>query len=225
MAPSKYLGLSHALLDPAYNCTAICTRKLQHSLAQVPARIHKPRTGVALPQRVSPRATSSRTPAVSPSPFTPAGGPRQPAPLSSSLPAPGRAGPSFSQLPSWVPAAGSATATLERGAVDTSLTRYRRHSKAGAVVDATCEARDGKVVVRVTASYVNVPHVAPSELMLHWWVGAAGVAGRLLGAGRVGALGGVLGCAASAPRPRPRPGVRGASCGIVAQHRGGHGAG
>eukprot|EP00198_Chlamydomonas_reinhardtii_P002453 XP_001691789.1 isoamylase-type starch debranching enzyme [Chlamydomonas reinhardtii] len=89
----------------------------------------------------------------------------QPSILSSSHPAMGRAG--FSQLPSWVPQA-SATATLERGAVDTSLTRYRRHSKAGAVVDATCEARDGKVIVRVTASYANAPHAAPSELQLHW---------------------------------------------------------
>ncbi|KAG2422373.1 hypothetical protein HXX76_016097 [Chlamydomonas incerta] len=141
---------------------------------QAPARSIRsdgPRKGVA-PRRAgrtqpvsAPHLLAAVAPA--PSPLTPSGAPRQPNPLSSPQRAPGSGSASFSQLPSWVPQA-AATATLERGAVDTSLTRYRRHSKAGAVVDATCEARDGKVIVRVTASYVNVPHAAPSELQLHW---------------------------------------------------------
>lgn len=37
-------------------------------------------------------------------------------------------------------------------------------------VDAIAETHDGKVTVRVTASYANAPHMAPRDLQLHWWV-------------------------------------------------------
>ncbi|GLC33109.1 hypothetical protein PLESTB_000369500 [Pleodorina starrii] len=74
--------------------------------------------------------------------------------------------------PMWVCSAAAAvapTAVEARGTEDTGLQRYRCHSKEGAVVDAVVDSRDGRVIaVRITASYDNVPHRAPSELLLHW---------------------------------------------------------
>ncbi|GIL76323.1 hypothetical protein Vretimale_5868 [Volvox reticuliferus] len=75
--------------------------------------------------------------------------------------------------PSWVclaaPATAPAGARLELGSEDTGLGRYRCHSKDGALVDAVVDARSPQlIVVRITASYANVPHRAPQELQLHW---------------------------------------------------------
>ncbi|GIL45006.1 hypothetical protein Vafri_2415 [Volvox africanus] len=75
--------------------------------------------------------------------------------------------------PSWIcfaaPAMATAAARQERGWEDTGLSRYRCHSKDGAVVDAVVDARNPQlIVVRITASYANVPHLAPQELQLHW---------------------------------------------------------
>ncbi|KXZ51039.1 hypothetical protein GPECTOR_14g278 [Gonium pectorale] len=71
----------------------------------------------------------------------------------------------------WVCAAAATLAptTEERGPVDTSLSRYRCHSKDGAVVDAVVDSADERsITVRVTASYDNVPQRRPEKLMLHW---------------------------------------------------------
>ncbi|KAG2494253.1 hypothetical protein HYH03_007608 [Edaphochlamys debaryana] len=117
-----------------------------------------PNQAVSAPAMVprSPSAAPGATPAASPSALR-----------SSTLPgcrAPIVASRGSSPAPSWVC---SAVNTLER--VDTSVGRYRCHSRDGAIVDAVTEARDGKLIVRITADYSNVPGKAPKgPLQLHW---------------------------------------------------------